>query len=515
LKAESLSFVNTETDPKGKEKEIMEFDYVPGPPNLSLPGNPRYQPEALQKVWGYDNLYRALAEIEIATMEVLGEIGVIPPEEISLLGPVMKEQLLSISTSLVDAVERRVTKHDVRAWVRLAQERLPVPLRRWVHVPLTSYDALDTARALQFLRAHRQVVHPMAVELIQVMADKVEETSDIVQIGRTHGQHALPITVGFWLATALSRFLYNVEMMDSCANGFGEVGLVGKISGAVGAYNAQVGLGISKRCGETSFEERVLAKLDLLPARISTQILPPEPLAYYLFSCTMMSAALAQLGNDCRHLMRTEIGEIGEPFAAGQVGSSTMAHKRNPINYENTVGMWVKTRNELGKVLDTLVSEHQRDLTGSSVMRDFPIIVINLVQQMSTLLRKGGSDKRPFLSRITVDRKACNRNFKMQAGVVTAEPIYLALQMAGYEGDAHELVNHQLMPRATQDDMSLATALRQMATEDSALWQVVQRIPPEVLVLLGRPEDYIGLAREKAQEVVDDARRFLNRQRPD
>jgi adenylosuccinate lyase len=474
-------------------------------PNLSLPGNPRYQPANLVPFFGYDNIFRYVAEVEIATMDTLAEIGVIPKEDIELLTPELRQKLLSIPTTEVDEVERKITKHDIRAWVQIAQSHLPPKLRRWVHVPLTSYDALDTARALQYVRAHTNVVQPLVHKLISQLRWKTAEHMDTLQIGRTHGQHALPITVGFWLATILHRICVNAEQMDSANKN-----LTGKISGAVGAYNAQVGLGITTRCGDKTFEARVLEKLGLWPSVISTQISPPESLAYYLFSATMLSASIGQLGRDGRHLMRTEVGEIGEPFESGQVGSSTMAHKRNPITFENSEGMWLRTKSEFSKVFDTLISEHQRDLVGSCVARDFPIIIVNLTHQLNTLLRAKEGEK-SFIEKMGVDKDACARNFSLQSKVITAEPIYIALQMAGYEGDAHHVVNHKAMKVAQKEKVSLIAAIGQIANEDEALFKAYTAIPQDILNLLGDPEQYTGLAAKKAHEVCEMAYKYIHK----
>jgi adenylosuccinate lyase len=471
--------------------------------NLSLPGNPRYQPKDLQSVFGYDNLFRAVAEVEIATMKTLADIGIIPRADIASLTPAVEQELLAITTTEVDDVERNVTKHDIRAWVRIAQGKVAPGLRRWVHVPLTSYDALDTARALQFVRGH-EVVRRLTDRVIGHFVEQVNLFALQPQIGRTHGQHALPITVGFWLATILSRILANIQSANA-----GAERLVGKISGAVGVYNAQVGLGIAARCGDRTFEARVLEKLGLKAAPISTQILSPEPLADYLFSCVKLSAAFGQFGQDGRHLMRTEIAELGEPFEKGQVGSSTMAHKRNPINFENLEGTWIKNQFEFGKVLATMISEHQRDLVGSPVARDFPIIVVNLVNQLSILLRE--TDGKPFISRIAVDAASLKRNFAAQGDAILAEPIYIALQMAGYEGDAHELVNHVAMPRSRQAGVSLLEATQWALKQESAdqLWS---RIPAETVRMLGKPEAYTGAAAAKAREIAGSAEIYLKTQ---
>ncbi len=403
----------------------------------------------------------------------------------------------------MDETERKVTKHDVRAWIRLAQAEAPGDLHRWIHILLTSYDPLDSARTLMFVRAHHLVVAPLIKKLITELAHKIDEYCKTLQIGRTHGQHALPITVGFWLATILSRIIYNANKMNLHA---GE--LVGKISGAVGAYNAQVGLGVTQKCGSKTFEERVLEKVGLKPALISTQILPPEPLAYYLFSCTLQSASLAQFGRDCRNLMRSEIGEIGEPYEQGQVGSSTMAHKRNPITFENIEGMFIRTKNEFGKVMDTLISEHQRDLVASCVYRDFPIILVNLVQQLSSLLRPNKEGK-PFIARLAVDKDACQRNFAMNANVILAEPIYIALQMAGYNGDAHKLINEQVIGLAKANNRLLIDVVKKLAEDNDELYSVVKQIPQKLIELFYYPEKYIGLASDKAIQIAIMARKFV------
>lgn len=477
--------------------------------NTTLPGNLRYQPEGLIPYFGYDYLYRTVGEVEIATLQVFSDIGIIPKEQIELLTPELIQAILAIPTTAIDAIERKITHHDVRAWVKEAQRIINSRLGGWVHVPHTSYDPLDTGRILQFVRAYREAIKPAAKEILIIFRGLVVKFADQIQIGRTHGQHALPITVGFWLATILNRIMYNLEEMD-----LNSYKLVGKISGAVGAYNAQIGLGIEARCGEKTFEQRVLEKLGLQPARISTQILPPEPLAYFLYSCQMLSAAFAQFGRDGRNLMRSEIAEVSEAFEQGQVGSSTMGHKRNPIHFEKLEGMWIKNKNEFGKVQDTLISEHQRDLTASAVARDFPIILVNLLEQMNTLLQKN-KEGVPFLSRITVDAEACERNLAQSAHLILAEPLYIALQMAGYEGDAYELVNTTLVPLAQKEHRLLVDIAEKVAEKDAELTKAFGNIPQEVRELLREPRRYTGRAKEKALEIAELAQKQINRLQAD
>lgn len=470
-----------------------------------LPGNPRYQPQQMVAVFGYDNLYKKISQVEIAALETLGEMKILPRKDFAKLTEKARKRIAGITTTEVDRVEKEITHHDIRAWVRCAQKILDKDLARWVHIPLTSYDAIDTARVLQFREAYLTALKPSLYALVVRLSELVEKNCHTIQIGRTHGQHALPITVGFWLATILSRIVYNWEQMDYCCHH-----LTGKISGAVGAHNAQLGLRFSSKKSKTSFEKKLLRKLNLQPAPISTQILPPEPLGYFLFSCVSLSAALGQFGRDARHLMRSEIAEIVESFEQGQVGSSTMAHKRNPINFENIEGMWLRTKNEFGKVLDTMISEHQRDLVGSSAARDFPIILINLQQQLNTLLRKNQSGK-TFLERLTVNGKACGLNFQKNADIILAEPLYIALQMAGYSGDAHEFVNHTLVPEAQKRGCSLIDILENLTKRDKKLENVVRRINPEIRTLFGNPQRYVGDASEKSLEIANHARKIAHK----
>ena len=474
----------------------MEKDIKPL--NLALPGNPRYQPAKLIPIFGYDNLYRPWGEIELAKLEVMKEIGKIPAEAWLTLTEEQKEKILNIRTSDADVTEKTITKHDVNAHVRLMREILDPALARFIHMPLTSYDKISTGAVILYDRAFKLISEEVE-KLIEELAFLTKLFADELQIGRTHGQHAIPITVGFWFASLLYRVTYNYREMRRYA-----LGLKGKISGATGTYNAQEALGFNCDKGET-FEEKVLGRLGLEPAIISTQILMPEAVAYFLFSSTMLSASLGQLGRDGRQLMRTEIGEISESFVSGQVGSSTMAHKRNPINFENTEGMWIKNKNEFGKVMDTLISEHQRDLMGSSVMRDFPIILVNLMYQLNTLLRVDKKDETQttFMRRINVDKEKLRKNFEMSSNLIMAEPIYISLQLSGYKKDAHALVNETLTKEAKKSGKSIVYELYKQAENDQELAEVIDLIPEEVMNIINNPEKYTGKAKEKAIEVAE------------
>lgn len=467
---------------------------------LEMPGNPRYQPKSMIPYFGYDYLVRFQIEVEWALLESLADIRVIPSEEALLLNSKLKRRLFKgITTTLQDKREREVTKHDIRALVQLMQELMPEPLRKWVHFSATSFDIIENARIYAYKQAFLKATFPALIGLMENLSDKAEKFVSEIQIGRTHGQHALPITVGFWMATILNRFLDTAQELKES-----EGKLVGKFSGAVGACNAQVALDFENRSQELfnlTFEELVLSKLGLKPSIISTQILPPNHLARFLHEYVLLSGNLAQFSRDCRHLQRTEIAEVAEEFDLGQVGSSTMAHKRNPITFENTEGLFAIILAEYQKVFSCLVSEHQRDLVGSSIMREFPTIVILAQYQIERISK--------VISKITIDKKSLERNFNQSKELIMAEPLYLILQLYGYKGDAHELVNHTLISKAKNSGRPLTEELIGLAGNDQKVGEVLSKIPKEMFDLLRDPHKYIGKAEAKTMEVVKKANIFI------
>jgi adenylosuccinate lyase len=470
--------------------------------NLIMPGIPRYQPAQLKPYFGHDVTYTGATLVEVANLLALIENKIIPESEAILLTNDKIHKILSITGTQVEALERTKTKHDIRALVQIIQEIVGPEIGKWIHVPLTSYDALDTGRAYMYQLAYKNVIDPSIRSTVKDLLFMVRKYSGVKQIGRTHGQHALPITIGFWFATILFRIVSNLIEMN---RHYQE--LRGKISGAVGAYNAQEHLGFNKT---TNFEACVLEYLGMKPSLISTQILPPEPSARFLHDIVLTSGSIAQFGRDCRHLMRTEISEITEPFSEDQAGSSTMANKRNPISFENMEGMYLMSKNIYGNVFDSIISEHQRDLTGSSLLRSLPTIPVNLQVQLNTLNRLDeGTKSISFLKQIFINENSCMRNLEMSAHTVLGEPIYIALQMAGYTGDAHKLVNKILMKIASQNNTSLMHALTLYSQEDEKVAEATANIPDEVKSLLANPSIYIGLAPQKANEIANWAETTL------
>jgi adenylosuccinate lyase len=184
-----------------------------------------------------------------------------------------------------------------------------------------------------------------------------------------------------------------------------------------------------------------------------------------------------------------------------------MAHKRNPINFENLEGTYFKSAAEFFKVLTTMISEHQRDLVGSCISRDFPTQIVNLMSQIGTLTR-ANKDGIRFLARLCVSEEVCRRNFSMQGDAILAEPLYLALQMYGYQGDAHEVINHRAMPLVSKG-RTLVQAVEWLTTEDPELKTAWGNIPPELHELFRHPENYVGRTQEKIERVCSAADMYL------
>ncbi len=462
--------------------------------NLSMPPEPRYQPKELIHLFGYDNLAKSKVEVELALLATLADYEVFPSELIKLITPEVQDSLYGITESEIVELEK-TTGHDVQALIIAMCKRIPdeaAALRNFIHFVATSFDIRDNALILLMLRSYATVVRPALMELISILATQAIMYMNTPMIGRTHLQHAIPITAGFWMATILQRIMHCTQRLDVLAHA-----LRGKFSGAVGACNAQVLFGLAHRGTAPSFEDHVLRKLGLVAAPISTQILPPEPLAEFLHEYVMLSAALAQLGDDVRHLHQTEVSEVIEGFGAMQTGSSTMSHKRNPIKAEQLVGMYKLVKAQYQNVLSNMTSNLQRDLRGSCIIRQYPAVVVLTFQQVQTAIK--------LVSKWGVDVNAMAQNLKLKRHIIMSEALQLALRKAGFSGEAHDYVNHKIVPLATPSK-PLLTVAHELAKDDTELARALDNITISELDAIEQPETYIGLAAEKTEEIVMLAR---------
>jgi len=261
--------------------------------------------------------------------------------------------------------------------------------------------------------------------------------------------------------------------------------LRGKFSGAVGAYNA-LSLFVDD---PIAFEKSLLAKVSLQPAPYSTQIIPAEGVVRLIDELAISAGIMANIGHDMRHLQRTEIAEVRERFEPGQTGSSTMAHKRNPWNFENVISMSKQVTAQVVNANLNISSEHQRDLTDSASARFYGVVFAS-VASMAERLNK-------VMSKLEVDQEAMQRNLHLTEGAIAAEPLYLLLEKYGHtaaheasKAPAHQaLENHQSLYEAASNNDEISDYWQKFSEAEKAIIQ-----DPET--------HYIGLAARKTHELV-------------
>lgn len=376
--------------------------------------------------------------------------------------------------------EEKKTRHDIRALVNVIQRRVSPEARPYVHFTATSYDIVDTANSLRYKEVTEELVIPTLKKLEKILMEIALREKETVQIGRTHGQHAVPITFGFAIAEYVSRLGTRIKAIEASSRQ-----LKGKIAGAVGAYNA------SHLFFEDpeAFETEVLKGLGLEAGTHSTQIVEPEYITDFVHSLISCFGVIASFSDDMRHLQRSEIGEVGEYFAKEQVGSSTMPHKRNPINYENIKSFWKEFMPRMVTVYQDQLSEHQRDLTNSASGRFIPEIIAGLLSAVNRLIR--------VCEKLVVDRENLKKNFEQNKEMIVAEPLYILLASYGHP-DAHEAVR-----RLTLEVEKTGQSLRELIQVKEELKPYLEQFTERQKELLVNPEKYIGIADKKAEKVVE------------
>jgi adenylosuccinate lyase len=340
-------------------------------------------------------------------------------------------------------------------------------------------DVVDTANAWRYREAVDRVLLPRLGLLASRLIALAEGEADTAQAGRTHGQHAVPITFGFAVAEYVSRLGNRILFLRWAAHA-----LPGKLSGAVGAYNAPSLLTKDPR----ALERRYLAHLGLVPASHSTQIVEPEAWSDLAHACVTALGVMANLADDMRHLQRTEIAEIAEPFRAEQVGSSTMPQKRNPVSFENVKSIW---KAFMPRVITTYldqISEHQRDLTNSASQR-FSGELLAATAYAAT--RLGAS-----IDGIRIERERMKANLGLSKGGIIAEALYVLLAKHGHH-DAHEAVR-----RLTLEADRSGKGMLELAALDPELRPVLASLTPDERRVLDQPEEYRGLAADVARDVA-------------
>ena len=394
----------------------------------------------------------------------------------------------------------------------MLKKKVPGELAPLVHLGATSVDILDTSLAYRMKGCCRNVILPALRRLETLLCDFAEREAETPQVGRTHGQHAVPVTLGFAMAEYVSRLGKSILEIERLS-----AGLKGKLAGAVGAYNAT---SMIVRNPE-ELERLYLAELGLEPSEHSTQLVEPEYLLRLLLEYNTAFGIIANLADDLRNLQRTEIGELREGFAADQVGSSTMPQKRNPWNSEHVKSLWKAFMPRVTTFFMDQISEHQRDLSNSASQRfiaDYIAGFCLAVHRIAGVVEGLGAD-----------REKCLANLRSGGGGipcgVLAEPAYILLAGAGVS-DAHELIR-KITLKAEKENISFSQAI---AGEPELLerigGQLLKLVPEETaektagedstagsarnsaLEFFSRPEKYRGLAAKKAKELAAKYRKL-------
>ncbi len=396
---------------------------------------PRYTRREMGAVWSDQNKFQQWLEVELAATETLADQGVVPAEDAVLL-----RKHASFDVPRIFEIEEQ-TRHDVIAFTTAVAEKMGAAghagASRWFHYGMTSNDVVDTAQALQ-LRQASQILDASLRKLREVLKRRAHEFKHTVQIGRTHGVHAEPITFGLKLAIWYEEAGRNLTRLAAAA----EDVRVGKISGAVGTF-AHIG-------PET--EEKICARLGLKPAPVASQVIQRDRHAYFVATLATLTSGLEKIALEVRHLQRTEVREASEYFAKGQKGSSAMPHKKNPITSEQICGLARVVRANAQAAFENNALWHERDISHSSVER--------IVLPDSTILCDYLLDRTTSLvDRMFVYPDRMRRNLDLTRGLVFSGQLLLDLAAAGMlREDAYALVQRYAM-EAWENDGDFRAAI--------------------------------------------------------
>ena len=367
----------------------------------------RYTRPEMGRIWSEENKYRQWLEVELASAEALAETGEVPEEAAALL-----RKHAAFSVTRVQEIEREV-RHDVIAFTTAVAESMAAAghpeASRWLHYGLTSNDVVDTAQALM-IRSASEIISKGIHVLSERLKTRAFEFKHTVQIGRTHGIHAEPITFGLKLALWYDEMRRNLTRFCAAA----EELRVGKISGAVGTFG-HIG---------PEAEERICQRLGLRPVPIASQVVSRDRHANYLAALALIAATLEKIALEIRHLQRTEVREAEEPFSPGQKGSSAMPHKRNPVTCEQICGLARVVRSNALAGFENVALWHERDISHSSVERiilpDSTILVDYMLSRTEWLI-----------AGLRVSSARMNKNLDLTKGLVFSGQLLLDLTAAG------------------------------------------------------------------------------------
>ncbi len=389
----------------------------------------RYTRPELGAIWTDQARMETWRQVEVAACEelpaLLGDADGPSPADL---------EAVRGATFTVEAVSERerTTDHDLAAFVDVLAASAGPP-GRFIHFGLTSSDVLDTALALQ-MRAAGEVIVPAAHALTHALANRAREHAHAICAGRTHGVHAEPTTFGIKLAGFAFEAHRNAQRLERA---FAQTAF-GAISGAVGTYAAT----------SPEFERRVLARLRLQAEPVSTQVVPRDRHAELICAIALAGAGLERLATEIRHLQRTEVRELREPFKQGQKGSSAMPHKRNPIKSEQISGLARVLRGNAQAALEDVALWHERDISHSSVERvilpDSTILIDHMLRSATSLVLG-----------MVLDEPRMRANLELTHGALFSQRALLALVESGMAREHAYRIVQELAQRAFDEGAPL------------------------------------------------------------
>lgn len=364
----------------------------------------RYTRPEMGQIWEPENRYAKWLDVEIAACEAMANEGLIPKKASENI-----KKKAGFSVERILAIEEE-TKHDVIAFLTDVAEHVG-PDSRYIHLGLTSSDILDTSFALLLKQAMDLIIHGVK-EIMDVIKIRAIEHKNTIMIGRSHGVHAEPITFGLKLAVWYSEMKRNMRRLKDAY----DVISCGKLSGAVGTF-ANVSPGV---------ESFVCKKLGLKADEISTQIIQRDRHAQFFTSLAILGATLEKIAIEIRHLQRTEVLEVEEPFAKGQKGSSAMPHKKNPIGCENISGLARIVRSNCFAAMENMTLWHERDISHSSVERvigpDSTILIDFMLHRLTGIIKD-----------LVVHPDRMIENLEKTRGLIFSQQVLIKLAEKGIE----------------------------------------------------------------------------------
>lgn len=406
------------------------------PPSTRIfPMIERYTLPQMGAIWSDENRYRKWLDIELAVCEAWMELGRIPPSSLRQI-----KEKATISVRRIEEIER-VVKHDLIAFLEAVGENVGEEAR-FIHMGLTSYDIVDTALSLLIKESIKKVLGD-TTRLRDLLIEQARRYKRTPMIGRTHGVHAEPITFGVKLLVWVEEMNRHLDRLRRALEVIGS----GRISGSVGTY-----IHLDPRV-----EEIALEKIGLRPAKVSTQVLQRDRHAEVLASLALLGSSLEKFTVEIRHLQRTEVLEVEEPFTPGQKGSSSMPHKKNPVRAERISGLSRLLRAYLQVALENIALWHERDISHSSAERvlfpDSFILIDFMLAEMTDIIRN-----------LVVHEDKMKENLGLTQGLIFSQAVLLALTEKNLPRPrAYELVQRNSL-RVWKENRSLKDLL--LADED-------------------------------------------------